>query len=118
MLVFWQMPHFFSIAVVHYDDYVKAGIPVLPVKKGFYKTKVRMIIYIISFILSAAMLTLFNYTGHLYLAVAIGFGIAWLFLGLNGFQRSDDQLWGRQMFRLSLVLITAVCIIIPLDLVN
>jgi len=31
MMIFWQMPHFFAIALWHFDDYAKAGIPVLPV---------------------------------------------------------------------------------------
>ena len=29
MMVLWQMPHFFSIALMHFDDYVAAEIPVL-----------------------------------------------------------------------------------------
>jgi protoheme IX farnesyltransferase len=117
MMVLWQMPHFFSIAILHFDDYVAAKIPVLPVKKGLLRTKIHMVIYILGFILAAVMLTLFNYTGYLYLYVAICMGLAWLGLCLKGFNSANDGLWGKQMFQLSLLLIGAICFIIPFDIV-
>ena len=74
-----------------------------------------MVLYIAAFILAALMLTLFNYTGYVYLTVAVCIGLAWLGLGLRGFKSTNDTLWGRQMFRLSLLLITAICVVIPFD---
>ena len=118
MLVLWQMPHFFSIAVFHLKDYAAAGIPVLPVKRGMLRTKVHMTVYILCFLASAVMLTFFNYTGYVYLAVASGIGLAWLGLCLKGFSSRNDTLWGRQMFQLSLVMISAICFVIPFDLVT
>ena len=44
MLVLWQMPHFFSIAMYHFNDYKAAEIPVLPVKKGALRTKIHMVL--------------------------------------------------------------------------
>lgn len=116
MLVLWQMPHFFSIALYHIDDYAKADIPVLPLKRGVLRTKIHMVIYIIGFILVAMQLTFFNYTGYIYLIVAMTLGLAWLYLCLKGFKTHDNRLWGYQMFRLSLVLITAICFVIPFDI--
>jgi len=115
ILVFWQMPHFFSIAVYRFDDYKAASIPVLPVKKGMQVTKMRMVLYIIGFIGATTALTLFGYTGYFYLGAAVFFSLAWLALCLKGFISSDDQLWGRTMFRFSLVIITSLSIMIPLD---
>ena len=117
MMVLWQMPHFFSIAVYHLKDYSAAGLPVLPLKKGMLRTKVHMVIYIAAFILTSMMLTLFQYTGTAYLVVATLIGLAWLGLCLKGFNSENDQVWGYKMFRLSLVLIIAICIAIPLDIV-
>lgn len=116
MLVLWQMPHFFAIAVFNFNDYAAANIPVLPIKKGMLRTKVHMVLYIVGFIISAVMLTLFNYTGYVFLIVAATLGCMWLGLCIKGFASDNDQLWGRQMFYLSLVLITAVCFVIPFDI--
>lgn len=117
MLVLWQMPHFFAIAIYHFDDYTAAEIPVLPIKKGMMITKIHMVLYIIGFILTAVLLTFFDYTGYLYLIVTACLGLAWLGLCIKGFQSNNDQLWGRRMFHLSLVLITTICFVIPFDIV-
>lgn len=112
MMVLWQMPHFFSIAIWHFDDYMAAGIPVLPIKRGTFRTKVHMLAYIVSFTAVAMLLPWFHYTGYLYLAVAMGGGCIWLWLCSKGFNEEDEQTWGRSMFRMSLVLITALCVAI------
>ncbi len=116
MLVLWQMPHFFSIALFRFEDYVAAGIPVLPMKKGMLRTKIHMLLYILGFILAAAMLTLFHYTGYLYLSVAVGASLLWLLLCLKGFSSNNMQLWGRRMFVVSLLIINAICFVIPFDI--
>lgn len=115
MLVLWQMPHFFSIALYRLDDYTKAGIPVLPVEKGIERTKIHMVLYIIAFIFTSAMLTYLNYTGYVYLSVALVFGSLWLALCFKGFHCLDEHLWAKQMFQLSLVLIAALSVVIPFD---
>lgn len=114
IMVLWQMPHFFAIAMYHLDDYVAAEIPVLPVKKGILRTKIHMMVYILGFVLTASMLTFFHYTGYVYLIVTIGIGLVWLGLCLQGFKKVNAQLWGRSMFRLSLVMIIATCFVISL----
>lgn len=118
MLVLWQMPHFYSIAVYRLNDYRAAGIPVLPLKKGLFRTKIHMVIYIIAFIMISMLLTVFNYTGYIYLIAILAMGIMWLLLCIKGFFSNDDHAWARGMFRLSLFLITVVCFAIPLDITS
>ena len=115
VLVMWQMPHFFAIALLHFDDYSKAGIPVLPISRGIKKTKVHMFIYIILFSISAALFTLFGYTGYIYLLTILMLSSIWLMAAYKGFSCTNDYLWGKKMFRLSLVIIGFFCILIPLD---
>lgn len=117
IMILWQMPHFFSIAMYRLNDYASAAIPVLPVKKGMHRTKLHMVIYIIGFIGATILLTLFHYTGYIYLSIATLLGLSWLWLCLKGFKSSNDTVWARQMFRLSLIVITVLCITIPFDLV-
>ncbi|KIC71412.1 heme o synthase [Candidatus Protochlamydia amoebophila] len=118
MMVFWQMPHFFSIAIYRLQDYSAANIPVLPLKKGIQIAKIRILLYIISFTLTSSLLTFFHFTGSLYLILTIGLGLTWLLMGLRGLKTSNDQQWAQQMFRFSLVIISVLSLTIPFDLVN
>ncbi len=115
ILVLWQMPHFFSIALFRLDDYKAAEVPVLPVKRGSYTTKVRMVLYITAFIVATILLAVFGYGGIAYLLVSLPLGIAWLALSLKGFDAENDQVWAKQMFRLSLVVITAISILLSIN---
>lgn len=117
MMVLWQMPHFFSIAVYHFDDYLAAKIPVLPIEKGIHQTKLHMILYIPAFIAVSALLTFFGYTGYIYLYVTLFVGFIWLALCFKGFTSKNDRRWAQHMFRISLLTITAICFIIPFDIV-
>lgn len=105
ILVFWQMPHFYSIAVYRRDEYAAAAIPVLPLTRGLHVTKVQMVAYIIAFMVATAMLTLFGYTGYVYLIIATILGGSWLALSFKGFKAKDDKRWARKMFAVSLVTI-------------
>ncbi len=115
ILVLWQMPHFYAIAIYRLKDYTEASIPVLPVKQGIQNTKIQMLIYIIFFIIAAASLTYYGYTRYLYLAVTVLLGLAWLRLAIQGFKTADNTAWAKKMFRFSLIVITLLCVIIPID---
>ncbi len=115
IVVLWQMPHFFSIAMYRLDDYIAAAIPVLPVKRGAHRTKVQMLLYIIFFMIAAWMLLAFGYAGYFYLAVSTLLGGIWIWLCMKGFKSKNDQLWARQMFRFSLVTIVLLSIMISID---
>lgn len=118
ILVLWQMPHFYSIAIYRLTDYSAASIPILPQQKGNFITKVHMLLYIIAFIVATLMLIVFGYTGDAYLITAVILGLSWLYLCIRGFKSSDDQLWARNMFRLSLVIITLLSLMISIDTVH
>ncbi len=115
ILVLWQMPHFFSIAVYRLDDYTAASIPVLPTVKGMVTTKIHMLLYIIGFTASTILLSFFGYTGTAYLVVALLVSLAWLLLCIKGFQSTNERLWARQMFAVSLVVIMALSIAISVN---
>ncbi|MBS0652479.1 MAG: protoheme IX farnesyltransferase [Verrucomicrobia bacterium] len=116
IIVMWQMPHFFAIAIYRMEDYVKAGIPVLPVQKGMVQTKLQMVLYIIGFIATSSLLPLFDYTGNAYFFIVLLLGAAWLLLGLQGFKSSNDTRWARKMFVFSLLIIMAQFVSIPFSL--
>jgi len=115
ILVFWQMPHFYAISIFRYDDYVSAGIPVLPIKKGLSQTKIQMIFYMIAFIIAAALLTVFHYTGYVYLVIMTVLGIVWLVITLKGFTTTDVNRWARKVFFFSLLIIVTFAFLLSIS---
>ncbi len=113
-VVFWQMPHFFAIAIRRLEDYRAASIPVLPVKRGVLSAKLQTLIYTIGFFLTAPLLTVFGYAGMFYFCVTLLLGGGWLVLAIKGFTASDDQKWAKHMFLFSLVVIMVLCTMIVL----
>lgn len=112
VLVLWQMPHFYAIAMFRAKDYAAAGIPVLPVVQGVRATKLQIMIYIAAFIAASSLLTLFHYTGLVYLAAVIFVGIVWFMAGLSNYNGAENILWAKKMFKMSLVvlLVWSLCV--------
>jgi heme o synthase len=111
----WQVPHFYAIAIYRLDDYVAAAIPVIPVKQGIPATKRLIIAYILAFIAATLMLTVGGYTGYSYLAVAVVFGLLWLFVAWGGHKASDDRLWARKLFVCSILTISVLSVMMSVD---
>lgn len=115
ILALWQMPHFLAIAMYRLDDYTAAAVPVLPVMRGMRVTKIHMLFYTIGFVVATLLPFFWGYTGYAYLIAAVVLGFTWLWLCIKGFKSDNDKLWARQMFRLSLVIITVLCTAISFD---
>ena len=71
LLFFWQMPHFWSLAIHYKEDYRKANLPVLPVLAGYRKTLYQMGFYMLAYIGLALISPLFLRTGLMYIALLI-----------------------------------------------
>lgn len=107
VLIAWQMPHFYAIAMFRAKDYAAAGIPVLPVVSGVRATKLQIMLYIVAFISTSCLLTLFHYTGFVYLGAVLLIGLVWFLTGLSTYKITDDIAWSRKMFKLSLLVLLA-----------
>ena len=118
ILFFWQMPHFYAIAIYRAGDYRDAGLSVLPQVSGIKTANLHMLFFIVAFIVTTVALTLFGFTGYMYLVIAVVLGFVWLLLCIKGFSTDKYNLWARKMFRYSLVLITILCIMISVDTVR
>lgn len=116
ILVCWQMPHFYAIAIFRASDYKKASIPVLPLAKGMLHTKLQMIFYSLAFLFVSLLLPLINATGSLYFLLMSISGLGWLVLAIKGLTATDDRKWARQMFFASLFLILLFSCSISLSL--
>src|SRR5258708_17524530 len=105
ILVVWQMPHFYAIAIFRKDDYAAVSLPVLPVRKSIEQAKMQIVLYIIAFIMVSSLLTFFHFTGYSYLIGMMVVGIIWLLVALKGFRKHENLRWPRKVFFLSLVVI-------------
>ncbi len=115
ILALWQMPHSFAIAIYRLEDYKKAGIPVLPVKKGIQITKLQTLIYVALFVMALFALPVFGYAGYAYFLVMIVFGFGWLSLSASGFYSANDKIWARRMFVYSIIILLIFSIAISVD---
>lgn len=95
----WQPPHFYALAMKRTEEYRAAKIPMLPVIKGFKRTKYSMLFWILLLLPLPFLLTELG-IGFLTLATALNLG--WLILALKGFTTKDDMKWANRMFIYSL----------------
>lgn len=115
ILASWQMPHFYAIGIYRLSEYKKANLPILSVVKSVHLTKLHIVLFIVAFMLFSSLLTLFRYTGFIYLVVMIFVGGAWLYKGIKGFEKTDSDSWAREIFSFSLVVLLVFCILISID---
>lgn len=100
IMVIWQMPHFYSIAIRKKDDYAAANIPMLPVVKGERRTYIQTNFYLILLILSSFLF----YPLSLGLTlVAFILSVVWLWLSILGTKQTDSKKWANKMFGYSLL---------------
>lgn len=112
VLVAWQMPHFYAIAMRRHADYASAGIPVLPVVKGMRATKIQIVIYIALFIIVNSLFTISGYTGFVYMIIMTAAGGLWLAKGIRGFRVETDEKWALGMFLFSLFVLLLLCVML------
>ncbi len=112
ILVLWQMPHFYAIAIRRLPEYAAANIPVLPAVRGIRRAKISILLYIAAFIAATTLLKIFGYLGWTYLLIAIALGAWWLYAGIRGWRVADDAQWARDMFLRSLFVLLAFSILI------
>lgn len=108
----WQMPHFYAIAIRRRKDYKRAGLAMLPVVKGIARTKREMLFYGLVFVLSSCALSWFGPAGWSFAVVMLGLGGWWLGLIAQGFSTDNDTAWAKRVFGFSLIIILVMPIFI------
>ena len=100
IMVIWQMPHFYAIAIRKKDDYAAAKIPMLPVVMGRKRTYIQTNFYLVLLVLSSFLFLPLSLGLTL---VSLVLGLFWLGLSLFGSRKMDIQDWANKMFKFSLV---------------
>ena len=114
IMFFWQMPHFYAIAMFRQSDYASANLPVWSVKYGLKSSKVQIIAFTVLFAIVFALPTTFGYTGIFYLVASIVLSLYWLYKGISLYNKVDDIKWARTMFGVSLLVMLSMSILIAI----
>ena len=103
----WTPPHFWSLALYRTEDYVRAGLPMLPVTHGRRFTVLYVLLY--TLILLACSLFPFAYgmSGWIYLGAALVLGGMFLRYAVRLYLAYSDAL-ARRMFRFSIVYLSVL----------
>jgi protoheme IX farnesyltransferase len=115
ILVCWQMPHFYAIALFRREEYAAAKLPVLPVVKGLRATQRQILAFVILFVAATLLLAVLGYTGFVYTLVVGLAGLWWLYKAMQGFGARDSARWARGMFGASLLVLLVFCAMIAVD---
>ncbi|MBJ8027806.1 heme o synthase [Bacillus cereus group sp. N21] len=99
IMVIWQMPHFYAIAIRKHDEYKAAKVPMLPVVKGVKRTYIQTNIYLIVLIGISVLLGSLSIGLML---VALLLSILWLVLSIYGYKKMDSEKWAKSLFIFSL----------------
>jgi protoheme IX farnesyltransferase len=83
IIFLWTPPHFWSLALLRQSEYKKCNVPMLPVIKGDYHTKIQIIIYVILTIIASLIPYFLNVVGNIYLLFAISSGIYFVYISFR-----------------------------------
>lgn len=110
----WQPPHFLPLAMKKTEDYRAAGIPMLPVVRGFRETKRQIVIYTAAMVPVSLMLTTLHVEGWIYFIVMAALGIIFLVKAIQGLfiREENDLAWASNLFRFSLLYLMAFCVVL------
>jgi protoheme IX farnesyltransferase len=115
VLVLWQMPHFYAIAIFQKSDYAAASIPVMPVIQTATVIQRRIVGYIIGFGVIESLLFVLSYVGWTYLVVMTILSLLWLRIGLQKHSVGEEAVWARQVFRFSLIILLVWSLLISVN---
>lgn len=99
IMIIWQMPHFYAIAIRKHKEYEAANVPMLPVVKGVKRTYIQTNVYLVILIIISILLGSLSIGLML---VSLLLSILWLALSIYGYKKMDSEKWAKSLFIFSL----------------
>ncbi|TNJ64856.1 protoheme IX farnesyltransferase [Paenibacillus hemerocallicola] len=109
LMLLWQMPHFYAIAIRRHDEYKAANVPMLPVVKGTRRTYLQTNVYIAALVCASFLFWSFS---PIIAVVALLLSAGWLILSIAGYKKMTPHKWATVMFIYSLNHITVLFAVI------
>jgi protoheme IX farnesyltransferase len=103
IIFFWTPPHFWALSLYRTEDYVRAGIPMLPVVAGATETRRQILLY--TLFLAPLGLTpwLLGYAGPSYGIAALLTGAVMIVLAFRVRAERHGHVASKQMFAFSIL---------------
>lgn len=79
IIFIWTPPHFWALALYRRDDYVKAGLPMLPVTHGMQFTQLHILLYTIALMAATMLPFAVGMSGLIYLVSAAVLGLVFFY---------------------------------------
>ncbi len=105
MLVLWQLPHFYAIAVMRKDEYAEAGLPIITDKWPVAVVRSHIIVTSWMYLASVLYLGLITRTLHPAAMILLSLTILyWIWFMTIRFYDLDERKWAKKTFLLSLLM--------------
>jgi len=114
LLFLWTPPHFWSLAIMHFDDYRRAGVPMLPVVAGKKPAARWGLLHVLLLILVSVAIADVNGFGLIYKLSSLVAGLALVVTAVQQ-ARSPDWSSARSHFVVSIVYLATVFTAMGLD---
>jgi protoheme IX farnesyltransferase len=111
----WTPPHFWALCIARKEDYIKAGIPMLPVTHGDSFTRLQIMLYTLLMIATTALPFLTGMSGLLYLAGISLLNLRFLQWAWRVMRAGDNRQIPMQMFRYSISYIMLLFALLLVD---
>jgi heme o synthase len=103
IIFFWTPPHFWALSLFRTEDYVRAGIPMLPVVAGERETRRQILIYTLILAPLGVAPWLLGYAGPLYGVAAAILGAGMIVLALRVCGERTEHRASKQLFGFSIL---------------
>lgn len=100
IMFIWQPAHFYALAIKRSEEYALAGIPMLPSVKGFKRTRLSMLFWVMLLLPTPFFM---QELGTVFIVLASVLNLGWLLLAISGFRSNvKENKWAMTMFVYSL----------------
>jgi protoheme IX farnesyltransferase len=98
----WTPPHFWSLALYRTEDYLRAGVPMLPVTHGSEYTRLQVLLYTLILFAVSLLPYVIRMSGVVYLVAAVALGALFVSYASRIYLAYSDAV-ARKTFRYSIV---------------
>jgi len=118
VIFLWTPPHFWALSLYRVEDYVRAGIPMLPVVAGERETRRQILLYTLILAPFGVAPWLLGYAGPAYGIAALALGAMMIVLALRVWRERSSCAASKQMFGFSILYLFALFAMLLVDRIS